>query len=252
VSYNHLKISALCAAVLWTAPVPAFAASSKSKPTKAAPSKAAPSKSAPAPAASSPAAAAAAPAQASSPSKAMPSFLSVESFTSASYGGVSSAEFSEAASVLNYSEDLTVLYNLDFIKVGLGGSFRLMNHMSDNTAKIGNFRGTRWEAYLAVGTKLPFEDIGVMVAPIVILGSYSLTNKTTGGETLSYENPLGGRVFITKDLGSFGPIPGWGFGLFGDYTIYQTRHVGAKAPTDLANSPLSLWNAGLLLHLDVL
>lgn len=180
------------------------------------------------------------------------SAFNIESYTGASMGNVSRADFDKSASVINYSEDVHFLFGGLPVKLGVGGAYRLVRQYGDvNSA--GNMKGGRWDVGPVGSIDVPGvfgKTLNITLEPLLILGTYKLSKETITGTKITYQSPLGGRLFLTMDYGKVSFFSNTGVSLMGDYTIYRKYNEGGAA-TDLDNK-LKVWTVALALHLGVL
>ncbi|OFZ78300.1 MAG: hypothetical protein A2583_02515 [Bdellovibrionales bacterium RIFOXYD1_FULL_53_11] len=173
--------------------------------------------------------------------------------TSMSYGKATGDYISTSPTLLNYAEDLSVLYNgLPFVQAGIGGSFRFVRQTSAVESSVGNFKGNRWEIYPVVGTT--FSNFWFGLAPVFYAGRYSMSKQTVNKLDIYYREPLGAKLFVSYDLSALFPLPAikWGVSLAGDYMTYKkysTVNAAGTATDKEMDSRLKLWSVGLALSI---
>ncbi len=165
-------------------------------------------------------------------------FIAIESFTGISLGKVNHTNFSSSPTVINYSEDLSLVYGFGPLDIGVGGAFRYVGQLSEVLASVGNYKGSRWEIFPIIG--LGFIDYSIHIEPIFI-GKYSLSKVTT-----SFKSPSGARVFLTKSLGKLLFFANGGLSLMLDYVSFKKQD-----DAELTNK-LKIWSVGLAIHIRIL
>jgi len=180
--------------------------------------------------------------------------VDVRSNTSMSYGKATGDFISSKPTLLNYTEDLSVLYSaIPVIQLGIGGSYRFVRQTSTVYSEVGNYRGTRWEVYPILGLKLG--RIWTGFAPVWLFGRYNMAKQTVGKLDVYYREPLGGKVFLSYDMSSLLPLSiiNWGISLTGDYMTFKkytlVNSAGVATDKDM-DSRLRLWSVGMALNFN--
>lgn len=136
--------------------------------------------------------------------EAEPRRFSLDSVATISYGKVTHTHFTANPGLINYSEDLTLYHAFgESWRVGLGVEFRIVTQQTSVHSTVGNFKGTRWNLYPSVSYQAG--DYNLALSPI-FLGRYSLSKRTAGGLKLSYTDPIGARLIVSRELTDLGPF----------------------------------------------
>lgn len=135
--------------------------------------------------------------------------------------------------------------------LGAVGELQMVNQTSEAKSPYGNRTGKR----TALGN--PYLDINLKVLRLryvhQMFGDFELTNPTSGGQTISYQDPSGyrGEVHVCAIRGKerFYKLPGKCYVYAGGYyekTEFGSEKTGSAVPVALAN-PLVLEHYGLML-----